>query len=328
VGTGPFKFVSYQPDVGLKTVKNPDYWAKDASGNKLPYLDALNILVIVDPTTRSAFMQSGQGDMVHVYSGKDAADYKALGLTVIAPLNGTIALVPDTANAGSPWANQRVREAVEYAIDREAIAKGLGYGQWIAPYQTPGRDSPLYDPNLTIIRKYDVAKAKQLLTEAGYPSGFKTTILCFAGGLNRDAANTLQAYLIKAGIQAELDIPELGKIIATSMSGWQNQALLWPVLTYGNFNTGMNNFSPTGPNYKSWLRTPEFTQAFKASLDSPTADIKLARTVVSIFAKDASVIPVYETGGGSGFKPYVKNGGWGERGMESFINYEQIWLDK
>ena len=94
-------------------------------------------------------------------------------------------LIPDTANPDSPWANQKVREAVEYAIDREGIAKALGYGYWQAPYQIPPRASSAYDSNFTLGRKYDLEKAKQLLAEAGYPDGFKMTIISFPNPCSR-----------------------------------------------------------------------------------------------------------------------------------------------
>lgn len=323
VATGPFKFVSWQPEVGLKAVKNPDYWQEGK-----PYLDGVEVLVIPDTMTRLAFLQSKEGDMTQTYSGKPAADYDAMDMNVRLLVNGTICLYPDTANPDSPWANPKVREAAEYAIDREAIAEGLGYGYWKAPYQIPPRDCSAYNPNFTLGREYNPEKAKQLLAEAGYADGFDTTIFCFAGGLNRDAAVAVQGYLIAAGIRAELDIPEIPKLMATVMQGWNNGAILMPILFAGNFNGALSRLSPESPFYKSWLRTPEFTEALNATLTSPAPDIELARAVTDIISKDASIIPLYEIAPGNASWPYVMDIGFGERGGHAFLNYESAWLDK
>ena len=120
VGTGPFKFVSFNRDVGFKTVKNTNYWQPGK-----PYLDAVNILFVGDQTTQKAVVQSGGADMIIMEPGKQAADLKALGLNVKYDLVTTYNLTPDTANADSPLAKQDVREATEYAMNKESYAKAL-----------------------------------------------------------------------------------------------------------------------------------------------------------------------------------------------------------
>ena len=203
VGTGPFKFESFQLDVGMKLVKNNDYWLKGK-----PYLDRMEYTFIVDPVTRK--MNAIDTDTSIISTAKEAADMEALGLTTKTLISANQVLVPDTANADSPWANMKVREAVEYAIDREAIAKAFGHGYLQAPYQIPPRYSLAYDSNFTLGRKTDTGKAKQLLAEGGVPDGFKTTIIV-CPGVDRDIPTALQADLAKIGIQADLDFPEVGK---------------------------------------------------------------------------------------------------------------------
>jgi len=73
-------------------------------------------------------------------------------------------------------ANPKVRMAAEYAIDKEGMAKTLGLGYWDPAYQVANKESKAYVPNI-LGRKLDLAKAKQLLTEAGYPNGFNSTII-------------------------------------------------------------------------------------------------------------------------------------------------------
>ena len=64
VGTGPFTLVSYGTDATAKLVKNPNYWAKDAQGNKLPYLDGLEFTFTADPTTELMMAKADEVDMI------------------------------------------------------------------------------------------------------------------------------------------------------------------------------------------------------------------------------------------------------------------------
>ena len=171
VGTGPFKFVSFARDVSLKFTKFDGYWQKG-----LPYLDGIENAVIQDPMTRAATFQSGDGNVISSADARTASDLGARGYDVISQANGYAVLLPDSANPDSPFAKQKVREAVEYAIDKAAIAKALGYGFWTADYQATIPTGMAYNSDITG-RLYDPQKAKQLLAEAGYPNGFDTTII-------------------------------------------------------------------------------------------------------------------------------------------------------
>jgi ABC-type transport system substrate-binding protein len=322
VGTGPFKFGSFTLDASLKFVKNPDYWVKGK-----PYLDGIDYVLVADPMTQKMTMESGEGDMVDEVTGKLVADYAAMGLNLNPVFYMTNLLVPDTANAGSPWAKKEVREAVEYAIDREAIAKTFGYGHGQAMYQIPSPYSLAYNPDFTLGRKYDPEKAKQLLAEAGYPDGFKTTIIAVALG-DKDTVTVLQAYLAKAGIQTELDFPEWGKWVTYMGPGkWpENSALYLAIPAINKHYTGglQFMFSMLG---QSWLRTPEFLEAYRAAITSPAPDIKLIRAVTDMMTKDALLIPVDSIGGGRVQRPYVMVG-YNERGSFKYWNTEDAWLKK
>lgn len=107
-------------------------------------------------------------------------------------------LVPDSVNAESPWSNIKVRQAAEYAIDKDALTKALGFGFAQTAYQLATPTSAAYISGLSG-RKYDMAKAKQILSEAGYPNGFKTRIIASTTD-NRDIVVAMQSYLGKIGI--------------------------------------------------------------------------------------------------------------------------------
>jgi peptide/nickel transport system substrate-binding protein len=317
VGTGPFKFDSYQQDVKLKVVKNPDYWIKGK-----PYLDGIEYNFISDQMTTKMSMQNGDADMVlNTSGGKPAADYLALGLKVNILMSDNQVLVPDTANADSPWAKQKVREAVEYAIDREALAETFGFGFWQAPYQIPARDNLAYDPDYSSSHKYDPEKAKQLLSEAGYPDGFSTTIIVspFALGGYRDPIVVVQDYLSKVNVQAELVYPEIGKYLQYMGQGtWpQNSVLVSPF-------PGIDFINMLG---QSWARSPALLQAYQNAVTSTTMDDKIIRTVTDIISQDTSMIPICESGTARAQQTYVV-AGFNQRNNFAFYNSEDFWLNK
>lgn len=324
VGTGPFKFLSFSRDTAFKAVKNPDYWQPGK-----PYVDKIEIIYVIDKVTQSAVMQSEGADMIAIEFGKRTKEMADIGLEVVANSVTTSSLIPDTANPDSPWYNLKVREAAEYAIDREAIAKAFGFGYWKAAYQVPARAYPVYDPNF-VGRRYDPEKAKQLLAEAGYPNGFKTTIICNPLGLNKDVVVAVQSYLAKVGIDAALEFPEFSKYQPSYLMGtWKNACLyqVWPGTA--NYNSIIYLYlRPNGPFLKSWLRTPEFISLFEKSMTSPKPDINLIRAVFNQIHKEAGYIPINEAGKSWAMRSYVKDGGWYERSISSWWKPEQIWLDK
>jgi peptide/nickel transport system substrate-binding protein len=329
VGTGPFKFVSFARDVGFKTERNPDYWVKDAEGNQLPYMDGVEYIYVVDPTTKKAVIQSGEADGIVVPLGEEMVDYEKLGLTVLDEPVAVNFLFPDSANPDSPWANQKVREAAEYALDREAIATGLGHGYWQAPYQIPARAFPFYDPDFPLARKYDPEKAKQLLTEAGYPDGFETTIIVNPISGSNDACVAIMNYLADVDIIATMEFPEFSMYQQSYILGtWENAVLVQPFGGQPNYNAGLGYFHGSGFVFKSVERTPEFMEKYTASLQSPTLEVDLVRAMCDQMTIDCTYIPVWETGKNWVYQPYIMDGGFSKRSQSYYWKPEQTWLSK
>jgi peptide/nickel transport system substrate-binding protein len=324
VGTGPFKFVSFKRDVSYDVVKNPDYWQKGK-----PYLDGIKILYVTDPLTQKAAIQAGEADALQIEPGKIASDLQALGLQEKVNVVSTFCLLPDTAHPDSPFANQQVREAVEYAIDREAIAKAFSYGFWTAPYQFPPPSDASFDPNFSLARKYDVGKAKQLLTEAGYPDGFSATLLVIPVGIDHNIPVAIQSNLADVGIKLELSFPDsIPKWIQDSNTV-QNGLVLQPIFGGTNWNSALAfALSPSQTMMNGvWLRTPEFIQLYNASQSSPVPDINLIRAVNNYLSETAEVIPVFSGGSGYAYQSYVMDAYWNER-LSYAWDAEDAWLNK
>ena len=324
VGTGPFKFESFQRDESYKVVRNPDYWQKGK-----PYLDAIEIAYIADPMTQKAAMEAGDYHMLQIEPSKTAKDLESLGLKTYFQLVTVYSFMPDTAHNDSPYANQKVREAVEYALDRESMANAFSYGYWTAQYQIPFPSSPVFNPNFSLARKYDVNKAKQLLADAGYAQGFTTTILVNPAIINHDIAVALQSNLAAIGITAELSFPaNMGKFIPDTNS-LTNVLVIQPVMGSANYNaTWMFFLGSKAVWNKNWLPSPEFTALKDASSASPTADPVLIRAATDQLSKEASVIPFMLAGAGWVMQPVIMDAGFGEMASSDVFRSEDVWLSK
>jgi len=323
VGTGPFKFDSFQRDVSYKAVKNPDYWKEG-----IPYLDAVEILYVADPLTQKAALEAGEADVLQIEPAKMAADLRAAGFDMDVSVTSTFVLMPDTAHPDSPFAIKKVREAVEYALDREAIAKAFSYGFWQAPNQIPAPSTLVYNPDFTLAREYNVDKAKQLMTEAGFTEGFNATLLVIPVGIDRNIPVAIQNNLAEIGINLELSIPAAIPKFLQDSNTVENALILQPIFGQANWNSALSFALRPGLMMMNsvWLRTPEFIDLYNATLSSPEMDVELIRAVTDYMSEEAQLIPVFSGGSGYAFLSYVMDADWNDR--EAGWNPEEIWLNK
>jgi ABC-type transport system substrate-binding protein len=239
--------VSWTPDVSLEYTRFDDYWQKG-----LPYLDGIEFIATANPQAALLAFWAGEGDLITTFDAKVMGDLKAQGADMIYMPDGAICTNPDDANPDSPFANEKVREALDYAIDRDAIGKTLGYGFYDAAYQWGRPGSNGYIPNL-VPRKYDPAKAKQLLTEAGYPNGFKCRI---GTNIYPNHSEAIQGYLQAVGIDASIwDLTAPGAYADVQTKGWHNALFVAANASFQNFlNSIQTNFMQ--PNYYVSMKGP------------------------------------------------------------------------
>jgi len=167
VGTGAFKLKKYERDVRVVLERNDEYWRKDR-----PYLDGLEMKVIKNPMTQIAALKTDQIQGIIMIALNHAQMMEKEGYVLSQSYGPCVGLHGDSKNPGSVWANRKVREAIEYAIDKETMLRELGFNYNEVLYQFVTTESPFYNPDLKP-RKYNPEKAKKLLAEAGYPNGLK-----------------------------------------------------------------------------------------------------------------------------------------------------------
>jgi peptide/nickel transport system substrate-binding protein len=290
VGTGPFKFVSYQRDVSLKYEKFAGYWDKGK-----PYLDGVEFIFITDPTVARMSFERGEAHVI-VPSIRDAYELSQKGFKVsTCPYQG-YPLGGDSANPASPFANKKVREAMEHAIDKEAIAKAFGYGFFIPMMQIcPSDARQSYNPRIKG-RAYNPARAKELLAEAGYASGFKTKIIN-RQGQETEVWTAVQRYFKEVGIDAELDLADAGRYMTTIQGGeWKNSLLVMGLASYEPYTlTLLRSLASRSVQYRSVARPSGWDDLLNRALAATDNKIAVSFThaLVQMAFDEALVIPVY-----------------------------------
>jgi peptide/nickel transport system substrate-binding protein len=323
VGTGPFKFLSFERDVSYKAVRNLDYWDTGK-----PYLDEIDILYVGDPLTQKAVLQSGETDILQIEPAKMAYDLQNMGFEVEVNVTSTFCLLPDTAHPESPFALKKVREAVGYALERESIANAFSYGFWEAPYQIPAPSSVAYNPDFAYARERNLETARQLMEEAGYGTGFDATLLVIPVGIDRNIAVAIQNNLSEIGINIDISIPAAIPKFLEDSNTLTNVLVLEPIFGGTNWNSALAfSFRPGMTMMNSvWLRTPEFIDLYNTSMNAPEMDVDLIRAVTDYMSEEAQVIPVFCGGTGFAFISYVKGADWNNWGAG--WKPETTWLDK
>jgi peptide/nickel transport system substrate-binding protein len=188
VGTGPYKIVDYKPAQSLDLAAFDGYW-----GDK-PQIKSAHFAFVSDDNTRVAKLQAGEVDMIMATPYAAYDQLKAAGFTEVKlPVHPTQSVQFQFTNLHTPWHDVRIRQAMAYAIDKNAIVKGLLHGVPTA-YPRLSPDELGFDPNLKDY-KYDPAKARQLENEAGYANGFNMP-LYYSSGVYFGTQETAEAVAL------------------------------------------------------------------------------------------------------------------------------------
>jgi peptide/nickel transport system substrate-binding protein len=223
VGTGPFKFVSWERDVSIKYKKNENYWQKGK-----PYLDAVELSFVYDRNTAANVFKTGGADVLTQMTNETALELEKSGKYTKQSIDGGfgrlgVGLMFDSANPKSPFTKLQVRQAVMHAIDTKAIINSVYRGLADETNQWYTSGTKFFNPDVKGY-PYDPEKAKQLLAEAGYPNGFKTKVYTDAARVNDVTA--VQSYLAKVGIELEVVTLDVAKLIELTAGTWDGMTVL------------------------------------------------------------------------------------------------------
>jgi peptide/nickel transport system substrate-binding protein len=252
VGTGPYKFTTWEHDVKIVFDKFPDYWQTGK-----PNLDRIQFNIIVNEATLLASFRAGELDIMYTQQPQNIKSLEDEGKWALQKEDVALvgALEGDSKHPDSPWANVKVRQAAAYAVDNEQFAKTIGFGYWKGTNQFDVPERWGYNPNV-VGYPYNVEKGKALLAEAGYPNGFTTTIYGMSHYTTMLAA--LQGYLSKIGITANSKIvTPAERVDMFSKSGW-NGVWLWECTVTPStlVNMGRNFTAAAAPGRLSSVDVP------------------------------------------------------------------------
>lgn len=197
VGTGPFKFENWAKGSSITIVKNPDYWGEKVA------LDKAEFRIVPDAAAAVPALLAGDVQAFPFFPPEAVAQIKddPRFKVVVGSTEGETIL--STNNKKKPFDNLKVRQAIAHALDRQAIidAASSGYGTPIGSHFAP--HNPAY-VDLTGTYPHDIAKAKELLKEAGYPDGFKATLKLPPTPYARLGGEVVASQLREIGIDLEI----------------------------------------------------------------------------------------------------------------------------
>lgn len=212
VGTGPFKFKQLIPDDRVILERFDGYWEKGEDGKALPYLDEVVVRYMPDLTVATAELAAGT---VHSVHEMPASQFPALSAVKHIqwenwPWVGTLHFIGYMNIQTPPFDKLEVRQALNYAIDREGLAKAIGFGIG-TPTGTPWgfhKGQLGYTDEVENYYNYNPDKVKELLTKAGYPNGIDVELL----GVLREPDSTVGQFVAaswrKLGINVNLSMME------------------------------------------------------------------------------------------------------------------------
>ena len=214
VGTGPFRFVEWVAGSEVRLERFEDYYLEGT-----PFLDAVTFRIIGDPNARFAALQAGDIHMMGVAvspeSALQAQADPALKVTMGA---NTTEITMALNNARAPLDDIRVRQAINHAVDKDAIVEGanFGFGTPIHTHATP------VEPYWTDERPYpfDPERARELLAEAGHGDGLRLRFeLPEPYNIERTAGQVIAQQLSEVGIEVDLSVVEWGTWLERIFTG-------------------------------------------------------------------------------------------------------------
>jgi glutathione transport system substrate-binding protein len=232
VGTGPYSLETWNQTDFVKVKKNPDYWQKG-----LPKLDSITWRPVVDNNTRAAMLQTGEAQFAFPIPYEQAALLEKNSKLELVASPSIMQRYISLNVTQKPFDNPKVREAINYAINRQALVKVA-----FAGYATPA--TGIVPPALAYAQsypawKYDPAKARELLKEAGFPNGFSTTL--WSSHNHSTAQKVLQftqQQLAQVGIKAQLTAMDAGQRAAEVEAKGQKESGVRMFYTGWSASTG------------------------------------------------------------------------------------------
>jgi peptide/nickel transport system substrate-binding protein len=252
IGTGPYRMIGFNPNDRVEYVANKSFWKKG-----LPYMDAMTLKTLPDEQARIAALRAGAIDGATVSSDSAAALRNASDLVVLKGGTAAFRELQMTMKPGEtkPYDDVRVRQAVSFAINRQAIIDTVYNGNGLYSGHVPPGYGPWPLPQAELRQKYlkyDLPKAKSLMAAAGLSRGFSVKLSTFSTPLDfQQVASVIKSQLKAINIDVEIVAQEPGTFAAKNGVG----DFEWDLTARGmrgDVDGYMAEFNPSAAIYRIW----------------------------------------------------------------------------
>ena len=289
VGTGPYKMKEFQEGQYYTLEAFDEWWGGQA---KTKYL---TMKVVPEAAQRTIMLQTGEADAALELPYNDISNVTAdENLKLFAAPSMKIFLIWCNTASEGPLSDARVRQAIEYAIDKEAIVDAVCYGYGTPSYNVIPEAAVGYVP--VEEHKYNVEKAKELLAEAGYGDGFSTTIYVNTNQTYNEICQVIQSMLAEVNISLEIiaqddnttqDLLNGGGDYDLYFAFWQNMIGNAEFTMSSRLSTEKNNYSRYHPDDLLAL-----LDEIRQTIDEEESN-KLWEELFAIYNADTPIIPLY-----------------------------------
>lgn len=291
VGAGPMQFVEWNDGDRIVVKRNPDYWDEER-----PLIDGIDFRIITDSSTRLRSVMSGQNDLAYQLEGRQKPLIERGG-SVQGLYGATVYCYQIYLNhSKGPLSNVKVRQALNYAIDRDALVKASMHGAGEPAYMNLPSSHWAYDADVAKLYSYDPDKARQLLAEAGFPDGIELDMRGYNDQGSVQRQEIIMSMLAAVGIRGRFKTGTIPDMSAAYFARGEGDFLVsaWtgrpdPSLTYGLLYAA-NSYFNAGK-----VEPPEgLMEAVSASrsTDNIAERKKAFSTVQQLVMENALVVPL------------------------------------
>jgi len=291
IGTGPFKFAEWVSGERIVLERFEEYFEGPAAAERLVFRP------IPEGTSRTIALETGEIDIAYEIEPNDKAIVEENDETKLYEQNSNRTEYLSFNLNKTPFENQKVRQAISHVIDKQSILEVAEVGRGGIAHTVIGPKVLGFNPD---VPQYDfnVEKAKQLLTEAGYPDGFSTTLWA-SGDVRERMAQVIQNNLAQIGIDASIQLLEWGAYLDRAAKGEHDMFLLgWTNLT-ADGDGGMYplfHSSKLGPGgNRSFYSNPEVDALLEEGRVTVDPEIRPEsyKKAQLIIMEDAPWVPLY-----------------------------------
>ncbi|WP_245752602.1 ABC transporter substrate-binding protein [Chitinophaga arvensicola] len=314
-GTGPFRFFLWDEGQALVLHRNPTYFEKDAAGNRLPYLEAVQVSFLESKASEFLLFRQGQLDFMNdidasfkdevlTKQGKLRKEWEGKMVLHKHPYLNTeyLGFLTDSSLAlvkESPLRWKKIRQAINYGIDRTKmmtyLRNGIGTAA-VAGFVPAGL--PSFNAENVKGYPYNPGMTRQLLREAGFPEGKGLPVIKLLSiPIYADLANYVANQLQEAGIRIQVEIIQKSLLLEQTA---KSQALFFRgswIADYPDAESYLAMFyskNPAPPNYTRY-RNPAFDQLYEQSLEENNDSLRYLQyqQMDQMIMADAAVVPLF-----------------------------------